>query len=72
MRRARIKNWLGCRWGFHRWGWWTWDARTQVEPETESFPSQHRHCYDCPKRQPKGAGLISSEGRHIYESWRDR
>lgn len=65
---ARLKNWLGCRFGFHRWDDWEWDGYVGV-PESRPLPAQHRVCLDCDAVQ---GPLVSSEERRYYESRRDR
>lgn len=66
----RVKEWLGCRFGFHRFGPWTWDDKPRLVVEG-LMPEylQRRACLDCLKTQ---GPLQSSEERHYWESWRDR
>ena len=66
-----LKAKLGCRFGFHRYGPWEWFPARGDEAGWEG-PMQRRLCQDCPKRQPKRGGLVSSEERRYYEGWRDR
>jgi hypothetical protein len=63
-----LKQRLGCRFGFHRWGPWTWDSIVGY-PEREPMHAQNRYCQECPAKQ---GPLVSSEGRRMYEGWRDR
>lgn len=64
-----LKELLGCRFGFHRYGPWEWEDWAKRAYNPLGIPMQNRVCRDCPKSQ---GPLVSSEERRYYESWRDR
>jgi hypothetical protein len=65
-----LKNFLGCRVGFHRFGPWKWDKDAGARFAAGGVGYQRRRCREpgCDKEQV----IPSSELRRVYESWRDR